>query len=219
MSIESFCKDALTLVKHFRSTNLLGLDIDIRQIIERLEAADILAKLDVVRNDLIQRKEECIPWDSLTKNGWSIVGMNHYHLHGERHLFCSMAKKNICIKAEGTDEFNVFISLINQSKNFDVSKPADKVVNSLGSPVVPEWFSERNRTLKGKIDHITGLCISSDPIFDKRPLPKTDLEQYKGYYFISTAISQVMPMSDLYMVCDGMKWESWIHGNGLQRNI
>lgn len=58
-----------------------------------------------------------MPWEELTKKGWSIVGMNHYRLHGEVHLFCSMARKGRCIVAENTDDAEVFISLAYQAEN------------------------------------------------------------------------------------------------------
>lgn len=57
-----------------------------------------------------------MPWEELTNDGWMIVGMNHYRLHGKRHLFCSMAKAGRCIVAEGTDESQVFESLKEQAR-------------------------------------------------------------------------------------------------------
>lgn len=43
------------------------------------------------------------PWASDRLAGWSIVGMNHYKVDGERMLFVSMERDGRCIKAEGTD--------------------------------------------------------------------------------------------------------------------
>lgn len=43
------------------------------------------------------------PWQHPDLDGWSIVGMNHYHMRGERLLFVAMAKDRACIKIEGSD--------------------------------------------------------------------------------------------------------------------
>lgn len=44
------------------------------------------------------------PWKMKPMNEWSIVGMNHYHVSGERRLFVAMTKGNVCITEEGTDD-------------------------------------------------------------------------------------------------------------------
>lgn len=45
-----------------------------------------------------------LPWHRPELIGWSIVGMNHYHVQGERRLYVSMVwNKNICIIVEGID--------------------------------------------------------------------------------------------------------------------
>ncbi|MEW8120040.1 MAG: hypothetical protein AB2792_23005, partial [Candidatus Thiodiazotropha sp.] len=44
------------------------------------------------------------PWKDGPLNAWSIVGMNHYHVAGERFLFVSMTKDGKCITAEGKDD-------------------------------------------------------------------------------------------------------------------
>lgn len=49
-----------------------------------------------------------VPWESRKLREWSIVGMNHYHVKGERYLFVAMAKENRMIKAEGTCAKSVF---------------------------------------------------------------------------------------------------------------
>ena len=59
-----------------------------------------------------------MPWSDLVEGGWMIVGMNHYRLKGERHLFCAMAKGGSCIVAEGTDEKAVFEELKHQAKPY-----------------------------------------------------------------------------------------------------
>lgn len=42
------------------------------------------------------------PWAILS--GWSIVGMNHYHVNGERRLFVAMTRDGRCIQEEGPDD-------------------------------------------------------------------------------------------------------------------
>ena len=34
---------------------------------------------------------------------WSIVGMNHYHVNGQKRLFVAMTKDGRCITEEGAD--------------------------------------------------------------------------------------------------------------------
>ena len=56
-----------------------------------------------------------MPWNRPELEGWSICGMNHYHVAGVRHLFVSMARGQQCIKAESAIERNVFASLAAQA--------------------------------------------------------------------------------------------------------
>lgn len=44
------------------------------------------------------------PWSMKPLNEWNIVGMNHYHLNGEKRLFVAMTKGDKCIKEEGPDD-------------------------------------------------------------------------------------------------------------------
>ena len=44
-----------------------------------------------------------VPWKMKPLDEWSIVGMNHYHVDGQRHLFVSMQKDGRCITEEGLD--------------------------------------------------------------------------------------------------------------------
>ncbi len=53
-----------------------------------------------------------LPWLLPPLNRFSIVGMNHYHVNGRRHLFVAMiGPSGYCIKAEGADEQDVFRQL------------------------------------------------------------------------------------------------------------
>ncbi len=45
-----------------------------------------------------------VPWTEKPLDGWAIVGMNHYHVGGKRHLFVAMTKDGRCIHEEGCDE-------------------------------------------------------------------------------------------------------------------
>ena len=58
-----------------------------------------------------------MPWNISELDGWSIVGMNHYHVNGKKYLFCSMAKNGLCITAEGDCESGVFSSLARKAVN------------------------------------------------------------------------------------------------------
>lgn len=42
-------------------------------------------------------------WKMKPLDQWSIVGMNHYHVNGERKLFVAMTKDGHCITEEGAD--------------------------------------------------------------------------------------------------------------------
>ena len=48
--------------------------------------------------------EPMLPWMSGPLSEWSIVGMNHYHISGERCLYVSMVKGRRCITEEGKDD-------------------------------------------------------------------------------------------------------------------
>jgi hypothetical protein len=43
------------------------------------------------------------PWQHPDLLAWAIVGMNHYHVNGQRMLFVAMTCANTCITAEGLD--------------------------------------------------------------------------------------------------------------------
>jgi hypothetical protein len=47
---------------------------------------------------------ETLPWAHAPLDEWSICGMNHYHVAGERFLFVSMVKDGRCITEEGKDD-------------------------------------------------------------------------------------------------------------------
>lgn len=44
------------------------------------------------------------PWKMRPLDEWSIVGMNHYHINGEKFLFVAMTKDGRCITEKGPDD-------------------------------------------------------------------------------------------------------------------
>lgn len=44
------------------------------------------------------------PWKQKPLDEWSIIGMNHYYVSGQRFLFVALAKDGRCIKEEGRDD-------------------------------------------------------------------------------------------------------------------
>lgn len=63
------------------------------------------------------------PWMQKPLNEWSIIGMNHYFMGGERLLFVAMAKDGRCIKAEGTDDKYLWNRLWHQATESPPSTP------------------------------------------------------------------------------------------------
>lgn len=55
------------------------------------------------------------PWSRPPLNEWSIVGMNHYHVAGERFLFIAMTKGGQCITEEGKDDKYLWNRLLNRA--------------------------------------------------------------------------------------------------------
>ena len=48
---------------------------------------------------------------------WAIVGMNHYHVAGERFLFVAMTKDGKCITEEGLDDEYLWNRLWHKAKD------------------------------------------------------------------------------------------------------
>ena len=59
------------------------------------------------------------PWYDGPLREWSIVGMNHYHVAGERFLFIAMVKGDHCIKEEGKDDQYLWNNLCHKAWNID----------------------------------------------------------------------------------------------------
>ena len=63
------------------------------------------------------------PWMMRPLDEWSICGMNHYHLSGQKRLFVSMTKDGRCITEEGTDDQYLWNRLWRKA----TSEPNDKL--------------------------------------------------------------------------------------------
>jgi hypothetical protein len=64
------------------------------------------------------------PWLPKPLDEWNIVGMNHYHVNGERRLFVAMVKDGRCIQEEGLDDEYLWNRL--WRKAFDLSPEGEK---------------------------------------------------------------------------------------------
>mgnify|MGYP007073405819 CR=1 FL=1 len=58
---------------------------------------------------------ETLPWNIGPLKDWDIGAMNHYYALQQRHLFVMMTKGNRFIKAEGSNERDVWRSLSEQA--------------------------------------------------------------------------------------------------------
>jgi hypothetical protein len=51
------------------------------------------------------------PWQQPALAEWAIVGMNHYFIGGHRRIYVAMVKGDRCIKREGPDTAEIWLSL------------------------------------------------------------------------------------------------------------
>lgn len=56
------------------------------------------------------------PWTIHPLADWAIIGMNHYHVAGQRFLFVAMTKGDVCIKEEGRDDKYLWNRLANKAE-------------------------------------------------------------------------------------------------------
>jgi hypothetical protein len=120
-------------------------------------AADEIERLT---DDVAALGQECIdlrlttrdkpPWMMPPLDEWSIVGMNHYHVGGERRLFVSMARDGRCIKAEGVDDEYLWNRLWHQATE---SSDEDMVANAT---------IERNGDLEREIESLTAQLEATE---------------------------------------------------------
>ena len=64
-------------------------------------------------------------WQYGVLKEWSICGMNHYHVNGEKFLFVSMVKDGVCITEEGKDDHYLWNRLWHKADKLDVRKDKD----------------------------------------------------------------------------------------------
>lgn len=57
------------------------------------------------------------PWQIGPLDQWSIVGMNHYHVDGQKRLFVAMTKGDRCIVEEGPDNRELWDRLCHKASN------------------------------------------------------------------------------------------------------
>lgn len=60
-----------------------------------------------------------LPWQEDSLKEWSIVGMNHYRMDGERRLFIAMTRNGKCVIAEGPDDASVWWLLRERAEKAD----------------------------------------------------------------------------------------------------
>lgn len=74
------------------------------------------------------------PWVVPVFRDWSIVGMNHYRFHGERCLYVSMTRGNICITREGPNDLHVWQSLESDARAWNLRFDLGSVPCPVDSP-------------------------------------------------------------------------------------
>jgi hypothetical protein len=75
---------------------------------------------------MMEGSQRLPPWKQGPLGEWSIVGMNHYNLNGERRLLVAMTKGSCCIKEEGKDDEFLWNRLCHQAWKAEdalISKP------------------------------------------------------------------------------------------------
>lgn len=63
-----------------------------------------------------------LPWQQAPLDEWSICGMNHYHVDGEKFIYVSLVKDGVCIKEEGRDDQYLWNRLWHQADKLRVRK-------------------------------------------------------------------------------------------------
>jgi len=59
------------------------------------------------------------PWQQSVLSSWSIVGMNHYFVNGDKRLFVGMVKGDRFIKEEGIDSQYLWNRLCHKAMEID----------------------------------------------------------------------------------------------------
>lgn len=75
-------------------------------------------------------KTDEFPWLRAPLDEWSIVGMNHYYIGGEKKLYIAMVKGDRCIKEEGPDGKDVWDRLLKKASDLKGSDAVKKLILS-----------------------------------------------------------------------------------------
>lgn len=95
-----------------------GFEDSNRQLWTAFARLKLAAKqIRALRADHSDTAPSAMPWQRAELAGWSIVGMNHYHQGGQKHLFVSMVRNGRCITAEGTDATRVWDDLATKARD------------------------------------------------------------------------------------------------------
>lgn len=90
-----------------------------------------------------------MPWTEPPLDEWSIVGMNHYTVQGQKSLFVAMTRDGQCIIAEGPSDELVFINLKRQ---------ANRVNQEIQSDSEDQKMSEFDKNTTADKEKLCGIC-------------------------------------------------------------
>ena len=83
-----------------------------------------------------------MPWLTGSLAGWSIVGMNHYRMHGRKNLFVAMARQGVCIEAEGPDDAGLWGDLEAQAHKHEQAQQPQEPRKPLTEDQIYTMYSE-----------------------------------------------------------------------------
>ncbi len=76
--------------------------------------------VEQLQEQLKEAKEKIDPFTDEIISSWSICGMNHYHVEGERYLFVSLVKDGRCVTHEGLVSDTLFWAKLRMKAANDV---------------------------------------------------------------------------------------------------
>ena len=86
--------------------------------------------------------QQPMPWLTGSLAGWSIVGMNHYRMHGRKNLFVAMARQGVCIEAEGPDDAGLWGDLEAQAHKHEQAQQPQEPRKPLTEDQIYTMYSE-----------------------------------------------------------------------------
>jgi len=124
------------------------------------------------------------PWLQPQLLDWSIVGMNHYHMNGERRLFVAMTNKyGICIQEEGVDNEDLWNRLRSKALTNEKMCPIvhDEEFKEIPWRLLNEEYAWTyyGRSLKSIVDNRGGLWIT-EAYANIQQLPYDDIRLKYG---------------------------------------